>query len=74
MGDTATVIDFDAAKSRRFLESLKSHPFLAVVITGDDEVCVFDKGIGPEEVARIRQAIEESLSERSEVGKQQEER
>lgn len=58
------IVDFGAAQSSKLLHDLRDHPFLAVVLYEDGGVCVFDKGLGPEEVERIREAIEGKLSER----------
>lgn len=66
MGEAAAVLDFDALKTRRFLEDLRSESFVAAVVRSDGTVDFFEKGMGPSELAQVREALEANLSERTE--------
>lgn len=58
-----TIVNFEQQKSRRFLRDLRDNSFVAVVVYDDGDVSVFSKDVGPEQMARIREAIEGKLSE-----------
>lgn len=62
-----TLVNFEQQKSRRFLRDLRDNPFVAIVVYDDGDVSVFSKDVGPEQMARIREAIEGKLSERMEL-------
>lgn len=61
------IVDFPVKdgkeEARRFLHGLRDNPFLAVVIGEDGKVCVYSKDLGPDEIAQIREVIENELLE-----------
>lgn len=54
-------------EARRFLHGLRDNPFLAVVIGEDGNVCVYSKDLGPDELVRIREVVENELLERKDA-------
>ena len=58
-----SVIDMDVQRSKKFLSDMKSNPFIAVVVYGN-EVRVFSKDIKPEHIASIEAALGQALAER----------
>lgn len=65
--ESPKVVNIEDSKSRKMLRALRDHPFLCVVFDGDGNVSVYDKDIGPDEIALIREAIEGKLSERTDA-------
>lgn len=56
-------VSLEGVRARRFLTDMKDHPFLAIVMYGD-EVRVFTKDIEPEHLEQMRDAFSQALAER----------
>lgn len=43
--------------TRRFLSTLRTDPFLAVLIDSDGEITIYSKGLEPKHLERIRRVL-----------------
>ncbi len=50
-------VSLDRERTRKFLNTIAEEPFLAIVVTGDDEVRIFAKDLEPEHIDRVREAL-----------------
>lgn len=55
----------DLRRSKKFLDRLAEDPFLCIVITDQEEgrISIFSKGIGPDQLRRIQEALSEDDEE-----------
>lgn len=58
-GKPENVSNLDQERTKKFLNRLAQDPFIAIVVTEDDEVRIFGKGIEPEHIDRIREVLSE---------------
>lgn len=50
--------DIEEEQAKRFLRRLRRHPFIALVVNDDGSVEVFHRGIEPEHITRMQDALE----------------
>lgn len=55
--ENAEVYDLDTEKSRKFLELLRDHPFVTLVMIPNGTVEIFSKGINGNHVSRLRDIL-----------------
>lgn len=60
----AQVFDLRDTETKRFIRSLRDNVFMCIVLRENGDVTIYDKGVGPEEAEQIREAVEETISER----------